>query len=325
MSNQKEMKKISKFLKDLLSTIEEIKIYLSPENDLYKITSSTLKEKNYINIIKQNSEKIISILNEQFLIKEDFSENDIKNLRKFIFTEITFYLEIFNSFFNQIIISLNKNSDYQKRNLDPDNPLTLFTASYFLLNLNYKNLKNIINRYFDLGFVEHEKLEIRKEDDPIWNTENMKYKEFQSDIRKINFYTNEILNDVDDQDLKNDFLLSLQISEFIKNAIKHGNKCKIEKKVRVWYNINSDFAKIIIEDEGEGFKNLEEWNKFNELRNKYIKEQDFENILKYAAYHSEHSSPEDGGNFLFSALQYWDSGVIFNPKRNKIVVIKYFY
>ena len=49
------------------------------------------------------------------------------------------------------------------------------------------------------------------------------------------------------------------------------------------------------------------------------------NVLKYATYKTEQSTENDGGNFLFSALEYWDSGILFSSKRNKLYVMKYFY
>ena len=34
----------------------------------------------------------------------------------------------------------------------------------------------------------------------------------------------------------------------------------INKKVKVWYDFSETSARLIIEDEGEGFKDLEKWN-----------------------------------------------------------------
>ena len=56
-------------------------------------------------------------------------------------------------------------------------------------------------------------------------------------------------------------LLEQQISEIIKNAVKHGNKCDQNKKVHVWYSFSPTHAHLIVEDEGEGFKDLEKWKR----------------------------------------------------------------
>ena len=118
-------------------------------------------------------------------------------------------------------------------------------------------------------------------------------------------------------------LLEQQLSEIIKNAIKHGNKCDPNKKVKVWYDFNKR-AKIIVEDEGEGIQQLEEWCKFNEERNKCFAEHDFENMEKFVSYRTKTSDDNDGGNALFAALEYWNGGMVWNAKKNKVVVVRFF-
>ncbi len=321
---EKEIQKTEKFLKDLFSILEEVSIYLSNKNKVYRMLYKILKTPFSMDTIQKKSLELQERLKKEFLENIKFDREYFKKLRNFIFTDLYLFTEMFNSFFNKILSKL-KVSLFKKEKWESENPVTLLSASYFLLNFTVKSLRNIVNRYFNVGFEEHTELEIRGDDAPIWNTSGMKYVEFPSDITKIKEFASIILNDCDSEDIKNNVLLKLQISEFIKNAIRHGNKLDINKKVKVWYNINSDYVKLIIEDEGEGFKNLEEWNRFNKMRTKFIKARDLVNVLKYAAYKSSESNNDDGGNFLFSALEYWDSGVIFNEKRNKIAVIKYFY
>ncbi|MFP4443636.1 MAG: ATP-binding protein, partial [Spirochaetia bacterium] len=102
-------------------------------------------------------------------------------------------------------------------------------------------------------------------DSTLFDTEGMFYKEFSSDYRQIRYYTLIVLQKAPSE-IKELNLLEQQLSEIIKNAVKHGNKKDPEKKVRIWYKFSSQDARIIIEDEGEGFQNIEEWNEFNKKR-----------------------------------------------------------
>lgn len=119
-------------------------------------------------------------------------------------------------------------------------------------------------------------------------------------------------------------LLEQQISELIKNAVKHGNKKDPAKKIRVWASFSKNHARVIVEDEGEGFKQVEQWNEFNMKRNHCFETGDFDEIEKYFSYRTENSTDEDGGNALFAAVEYWDGGVVFNNKKNAVAVLKEF-
>lgn len=156
----------------------------------------------------------------------------------------------------------------------------------------------------------------------LFNTHGMFYKEFPSDLRQVRFYTVFIVQRAPEK-FKEVNLLEQQLSEIIKNAIKHGNKGDPSKKVKVWYDFNKR-AKIIVEDEGEGFQELEKWNEFNEERNKCFEEHDFENMEKFVSYRSSHSDEHDGGNAMFAALEYWNGGMVWNDKKNKVVVVRNF-
>jgi len=156
----------------------------------------------------------------------------------------------------------------------------------------------------------------------LFNTHGMYYKEFPSDLRQVRFYTVFIVQRAPEK-FREVNLLEQQLSEMIKNAVKHGNKCDISKKVRVWYDFNKR-AKIIVEDEGEGFKQLEEWIAFNDERNRCFDEHDYEGMEKYVSYRGKHSTEDDGGNALFAALEYWNGGMVWNAKKNKVVVARYF-
>ncbi len=98
------------------------------------------------------------------------------------------------------------------------------------------------------------------ENDALFDKTNMLYKEFPSDFRQIRYFTLLIVQSAP-LEIKEINLLEQQISEVIKNAVKHGNGCDINKKVRVWYSFSPTHAHLIVEDEGEGFQELEnEWN-----------------------------------------------------------------
>ena len=47
-------------------------------------------------------------------------------------------------------------------------------------------------------------------------------------------------------------------------------------------------------------------------------------MLKYINYRGPNSTDMDGGNALFAAIEYWNGGMIYNLKRNKVSVIRYF-
>ena len=119
-------------------------------------------------------------------------------------------------------------------------------------------------------------------------------------------------------------LLEQQVSELIKNAVKHGNKSDKSKIVKVWYTFSEEEARMIIEDEGEGFQTIKEWNAFNSRRNECLNNQDYEKLADYVSFRTEESDDNDGGNAMFAALEYWDQGVVFTDKANCVAVGKSF-
>ena len=157
----------------------------------------------------------------------------------------------------------------------------------------------------------------------LLNRDNLFYKEFQSDFRQVRFFSMVIVQKAPPE-IKEINLLEQQISELIKNAVKHGNKKDINKKVKIWAAFDTTFAHVIVEDEGEGFQKLEDWNEFNKKRSKCFEEQDFDAMEKYFAYRTDTSDENDGGNALFATLEYWDGGVVFNNKKNCVAVYKNF-
>jgi serine/threonine-protein kinase RsbW len=161
------------------------------------------------------------------------------------------------------------------------------------------------------------------EHSPLFDRTGMFYKEFPSDFRQIRYFTLLIVQKAPPE-IKEINLLEQQISEIIKNAVKHGNKSDPDKKVKVWYSFDEEAAHLIVEDEGDGFKELEYWNEFNERRLACLHNEDFEELANFISFRTEHSDEIDGGNALFAALEYWNGGVVYTEKRNCVAVLKRF-
>ncbi len=52
--------------------------------------------------------------------------------------------------------------------------------------------------------------------------------------------------------------------------------------------------------------------------------EDFDAFLSLASYRGPKSEFYDGGNSLIAALEYWNGGMIYNQKKNKVGVIRWF-
>ncbi|MBI4979231.1 MAG: ATP-binding protein [Spirochaetes bacterium] len=159
------------------------------------------------------------------------------------------------------------------------------------------------------------------EQNKLFDTKGMFYKEFASDINQIRFFTVLITKNAI-EDLKEKNLLEQQVSEIVKNAVLHGNKCDKSKKVRVWYNSDKKMFRLIVEDEGDGFQDLEKWNTFLSNRMDAFESGDPEKMMEYVAWRTEKSGPNDGGNSLFAAVEYWNGGIVYNNKKNKVAVAR---
>lgn len=158
---------------------------------------------------------------------------------------------------------------------------------------------------------------------PILSRKGMNLKIFKSDYRLIKYMTMTITKHAPEC-LKNINLLKQQISELIKNGAKHGNKYDPEKEIKIWFKFTSDSAHIIVEDEGDGFKELEKWNQLKQLRDIAFRSRDFEKMAKYALWKGKNSTPDDGGNAMFAAVEYWNQGVVYSSRRNCVGVKKVF-
>lgn len=164
---------------------------------------------------------------------------------------------------------------------------------------------------------------VSDENSPLFDKTDMQRKDFPSIFRQIRYFTLLIVQSAPDE-IREVNLLEQQISEVIKNAVKHGNGCDPDKKVTVWYSFSPTSARLIVQDEGEGFKDLDKWNEFNEKRIDCLKNQDFEKLMNFVSYRTAESDDNDGGNALFAALEYWDGGFVYNGKRNAVAMKKTF-
>ncbi|MGO9411429.1 MAG: ATP-binding protein [Spirochaetia bacterium] len=157
----------------------------------------------------------------------------------------------------------------------------------------------------------------------LFDRTGMFYKKFPSDFRQIRYFTLLIIQKAPPE-MKEINLLEQQISELIKNAVKHGNRKDPAKSVHVWFAFDESSARVIVQDEGEGFTRLEEWNEFNRRRNECFKKQDFEGMADFVSFMTPESDDHDGGNALFAAVEYWDAGLVFNGKKNCVAAAKRF-
>ncbi|MBN2440683.1 MAG: STAS domain-containing protein [Spirochaetales bacterium] len=118
--------------------------------------------------------------------------------------------------------------------------------------------------------------------------------------------------------------LEQQSHELLKNAVKHGNKGKMWKPIKVWYSTCTNYAHIIIEDTGKGFREIEEWNEFYRQRMLCCHHRDYKRLLHFLSFRTEISDKTDTGTAFFSAIEYWNKGIVFNEKRNAVAVKRMF-
>lgn len=161
------------------------------------------------------------------------------------------------------------------------------------------------------------------ENNKLFDKTNMFYKKFASDPRQIRYYALVIVQKAPSE-IQEINLLEQQISELLKNAVKHGNHGDPAKSVHVWFYFSKDEARLIVEDEGEGFKDLEKWNAFNKERIRILAARDFDALDQFVSFRTARSDEHDGGNALFAAMEYWDEGMVYNNKRNAVAVGKRF-
>jgi len=160
------------------------------------------------------------------------------------------------------------------------------------------------------------------EQNELFDARGMKLVEFPGEFGRIRERTAALLATCPER-FKEGNLLEQQVSEIIKNGIKHGNRCDPCKRIRVWHDFRKR-VRLIVEDEGEGFRDLEAWNEFYRRRQLALHAGDFGGFLDMASYRGPASDETDGGNSLIAALEFWNGGMIYNRKKNKIGVVRWY-
>lgn len=158
---------------------------------------------------------------------------------------------------------------------------------------------------------------------PLLDTRNMYHKRFYLDLSQVRRLANLIAQKAPNH-LRDINILEQQISELLKNAVKHGNGNDSSKAVAVWFQFTDESARLIVEDEGPGFQKIEEWNEFYRNKIEAYHAKDFEKMMNYLAFRTEQSGQEDGGNAMMAAVEYWNEGVVFNEARNRVAVMRSF-
>ena len=161
------------------------------------------------------------------------------------------------------------------------------------------------------------------EESRLMDKAGMRHKTINIDFSRIRYISHLIAQDAPDE-IREYNLLEQQVSEIIKNGVRHGNRNDIRKSLKIWWYFTPRMARLIVEDEGDGFQNLEQWIEFYGKRMDCFSRGDFENMTEYLSYRTEDSRDEDGGNALFAAVEYWNRGVVFNNKKNGIAVARDF-
>ena len=157
----------------------------------------------------------------------------------------------------------------------------------------------------------------------LQRTDGMYHKTFHIDFAQIRRLSNLIAQQAPPE-IQEINVLEQQISEVIKNAVKHGNNNDRNKALKVWFSFSATHAHLIVEDEGEGFQELERWNEFYARKLECYEKQDFDEMMNYLTFRTEHSDEADGGNAMFAAVEYWNEGVVFNSARNRVAVRRTF-
>ncbi len=185
-----------------------------------------------------------------------------------------------------------------------------------------------IARFEPAGDVSASDKDVRQlvvdENSPLFDTRGMYHKEFNIDLSQIRRLSNLIAQQAPGH-LRDINILEQQISELIKNAVKHGNGNDRNKSVKIWFEFTDETARMIVEDEGPGFRELEQWNEFYRNKIECYRAQDFDRMMEYLSFRTDQSTDEDGGNAMMAAVEYWNSGVVFNTRRNSIAVMRSFH
>ena len=321
------IKETEKHLKGLLKNAETTLIEYSSsfdhnDNFVKDVKKFNIAESFLLEIKTKSLTVLDSIRN---LLNEKTGELFFKELRLFLLQNYGPFVDLLKMLFLQIAFYLKNKNMINLMETDNSLAFNLLGGNYLLLTTNYKSLRTDLNQFFFKDITLKDELVV-DDKTQLWNVGNMHHKLFPSDFYQIRDFAFSLTAPARGK-ISNDDMIILeeQVSELIKNAIKHGNKNDINKIVKTWTLFTGEMYKIIVEDEGQGFQNLEKWNDFNRKRNAAILNKDIDAIMKYVSYDSAREDDSNGGNALFSALEFWDSGLIYSAKKNKVLAVKYFF
>jgi serine/threonine-protein kinase RsbW len=309
MTSQIEDKKLKSLVKRLKIILRETEIYAL---DLHKAPNHQASYRDFLLACNNCLKRVRS------------SEINHVELRKLVDGEYRHLLDVMKELFFKVVLG-SKTDYFSIDHWKAKDPITLFFGNYFILNQYYRQLKDCIAGSFIKSYKASYKL-IVDDVSPLFDIVDARYMEFPSELPKTREITKKIIHELDGN--VGSFPLGIleeQIAEIIKNAIKHGNKSDPAKMIKVWFFSNKELFKIIVEDEGAGFVDLDKWNEFNSQRSEALAKGNIDEMMKYIQYRGPHSAEDDGGNSLFAALEYWDSGLVYNARKNKVAAVKSLY
>jgi serine/threonine-protein kinase RsbW len=160
--------------------------------------------------------------------------------------------------------------------------------------------------------------------DALFDTTGMYYKTFFIDMSHVRRLSNLIAQKAP-RHVQEINMLEQQVSEILKNGVRHGNKNEKNKALHIWFSFNDQEARLIVQDEGSGFQEIEQWNEFYQKKIECYRNKDFDEMMNYLAFRTERSTDADGGNAMFAAIEYWNGGLVFNNERNAVAVRRVFH
>ena len=189
----------------------------------------------------------------------------------------------------------------------------------------------------DIGILQKSSLplvkevKIVKEMDPCWQTENMRYREYPSDVMSVRMYVMDLLQNAPVA-IQNDRLHRGQIAEIFKNAMICGNRLIVSKKIRVFWGFSTSHGiiKTIVEDDGGlvGLSWVEHWNAFYRRRCRRLEMEGaatMKGTLEMFSYTNQLQQEKSfkteqgkllGGNGLCSLVEYWNGGFLYTQTRD---------
>lgn len=160
--------------------------------------------------------------------------------------------------------------------------------------------------------------------DPLFDATGMYHKTFYIDLSQVRRLSNLIAQKAP-KHVQEINMLEQQVSEIIKNGVRHGNQNDTNKALQIWFSFNDHEARLIVQDEGNGFQDIEQWNEFYRKKVECYRNGDFDEMMNFLAFRTDKSTDADGGNAMFAAIEYWNGGLVFNDERNAIAVCRVFH